>query len=771
MSTTILPRSFIVPAIAIAIALGSSTLPLPAQEISYARLPDNPVSDPFVAHATPFSDSFVFGFPFVPMAPPTPGSGPAIGIQPLRPVQTTIQVNAGQETFHGSFGATYRATQGDILSSAGTWKDATRYLQTMPGVVWNTDVSNDVIVRGGHPSENLYVVDGIEIPNINHLALEGTTGGFTSMIDTASISSVDLKAGIYDARYSSRLSSLIDIHTLEGRARTRAGELDLGIAGAGGFVEHPIGRSGSLLLSGHRSVLNLVTDDIGLNGVPIYTNGLARLELSPSDKDYISALSLDGGDSIAIRPNACDQGVTLPDRTQYDGIRGTHGIIWQHTHGPAVVSTLTGSYSGQNQDVGQLEQATTYANYTQCMNHPIQTTAVYKEQTYDGIPTLGYGIQFGSKDWFFSIGTIGRLARMNYAVAQPIGQQSPFNTNPTWTDATSFNRNFASGQTGTYLEATGHIDARWTVIAGVREETFALTNSHMLEPRASFAFRISERQAAHASYGRSAQLAPSINILSYAQNERLRPIQVSQFAVGADLWRMDRATITIEAFHKTYTNEPVSTEYPSLMLANMVDTLGQQFVWLPLKSGGRGRSEGVELLVRAQWARKLQFLGAATYGRTLYAAADGVMRPGNFDLPLVINGLATARLPWKIQASFRNTYATGRPYTPFNISLSEKQSRGVYDLTRVNALRGSAYNRLDFDVNRAFRIHKGLMNIHAGVQNALDRQNFLGYVWMDNCRAPWKTTCGLTPTSEYGVPETKATQMPLFPDAGVRYSF
>jgi len=49
----------------------------------------------------------------------------------------------------------------------------------------------------------------------------------------------------------------------------------------------------------------------------------------------------------------------------------------------------------------------------------------------------------------------------------------------------------------------------------------------------------------------------------------------------------DWATVSLETYRKRYGNEPVSTEYPSLMLANMVDTLGQQFVWLPLKSGGR----------------------------------------------------------------------------------------------------------------------------------------------------------------------------------------
>ena len=61
----------------------------------------------------------------------------------------------------------YNVTRDEVLSSAGTWGDFSRFLQILPSVVWNTDMSNDVLVRGGNPSENLYVVDGIEVPNIN----------------------------------------------------------------------------------------------------------------------------------------------------------------------------------------------------------------------------------------------------------------------------------------------------------------------------------------------------------------------------------------------------------------------------------------------------------------------------------------------------------------------------------------------------------------------------------------------------------------------------
>jgi len=110
---------------------------------------------------------------------------------PMSPVQSTIEVHSEapgapvESTVH-------QAYRGEIQSSAGTYGDFSRYLQLLPGVTKTSDTSNDVLVRGGATDENLYVVDGFEVPNINHLAVEGSTGGFTTMIDTDTIDRVNL---------------------------------------------------------------------------------------------------------------------------------------------------------------------------------------------------------------------------------------------------------------------------------------------------------------------------------------------------------------------------------------------------------------------------------------------------------------------------------------------------------------------------------------------------------------------------------------------------
>jgi hypothetical protein len=96
---------------------------------------------------------------------------------------------------------------------------------------------------------------------------------------------------------------------------------------------------------------------------------------------------------------------------------------------------------------------------------------------------------------------------------------------------------------------------------------------------------------------------------------------------------------------------------------------------------------------------------------------------------------------------------------------SNAQSRGIYDLTRINALRGPLYNRLDMELERRFRLPKGAFDIHAGAENILNRGNLMGYVWLDDCQVAWG--CG----NSSGEPITKADQMGRYPAFSLRYEF
>ena len=689
-------------------------------------------------------------------------------------VNATIEVNGQQlESRQKDEIAPHHASREDILSSAGTYGDFSRYLQLFPGVVFNNDESDDLIVRGGNPIENLYMVDGIEVPNINHLSTEGTTGGLVSMIDTGSIQGVDLRTGGYDSSYPERLSSIVSINTKQLGNGQRREQVEVGTVGAGGLVEIPLPGRGGILASGHRSLLNLFTNDIGLNGVPIYENGLATATLNPSESDKLTFLSLSGDDSIAIQPCAADWLETNTINTQYAGWRTTNGLRWQHLYSRDSFGIVTLSDSEQHQNIHQQDQflgaQAMMEKWNTCDVPATDFTpqTVYQELTNDGQTSVHYDFfsQFGSRI-NLKTGAVGTLHRFNYNVAQPAGEQSPLSLNPARSDATSFAPHLSSGETGFYAEGTLQLTNRLTANFGGRAQTFALDGSSSITPRAGINYQISEHTGLYGAFGNYAQLPPAIYLLSYQQNRDLKPIRARHYIVGANLWESPALHAKIEAYKKEYRDYPVSTEYPSLSLANMVDNLGQQFIWLPFISSGLGHSEGIELSADSHMAGHLFTQFNVAYARSEYAGLDGIFRPGNFDYPFVGNTAMTYRSGKRYEASARYEYSTGRPYTPFLLSDSITQDRPIYDTSKINAVRGPVYSRLDFQVERSFFFSDRRLAIYGGFENAFNRQNLLAYEFMPRC-------VSVRSCMQYsdGDPVTAIYQIPLFPNFGVRYWF
>ncbi len=675
-------------------------------------------------------------------------------------VTTTLQVSATQQEIHPGLAPTQVIQGKEILSSAGTYGDVSRYLQAMPGVVWSSDVSNDVLVRGGHPEENLYVIDGVEFDGISQLEMPGTTGGFASMIDATAVSDMEMRTDVYDASYSSRLSSLIEIHTrqLEGAEQERI--LSLGVEGIGGLYQRALPRGGTILLSAHRSILNLFTNNIGIDGVPVYTNLLARADLERGSRDSFTFLSLGGADSVDITPCASDPGVTEFDQTQYMGRRETASLTWKHGFNAALASDLTATYAVTRQNIEQQQQTGYFwANGTPC-NATSETS--YVENARNGEPRLNYTLRGTWKGWLLSTGVSGKLQNLNDSVAQPIGQLSPFSTSTVAADTAAFDRQFSTGEEAAFLQAEGSLGKRWSVMGGARVEAFAIDGSHAIEPRISVLYRLTQRQNLHASWNASAQLPPVMDLIGYPGNRQLQLITVHQSAVGMRLWQSGWGTLDAEAYARQYRHEPVSTEYPQLMLFNMIDTLGQAIVWLPLTGSGSANSRGLEAVLRAHWQDRMHLLLSATRSQSNYRALDGIRRAGNYDTPMTINALSSIRLPRRIALNSRESFASGRVYTPFDVADSLAQDRGIYELSRINALRGPLYNRLDLELERNFSLRRGRLDVRGGIENVMNRGNLLGYVWLQNCPPS---------DADWGIPIGKADQMGRFPTMSAEYRF
>jgi len=121
----------------------------------------------------------------------------------------------------------------EIRSNPGGNFDISRVIQTLPGVGGGQQggsFRNDIIIRGGASNENVFYMDGIEIPVINHFQTQGGSGGLQGILNTFFIEDVKLSSSTFDARYDNALSSVFQFKQKVGNANKFQGNIRASIS-------------------------------------------------------------------------------------------------------------------------------------------------------------------------------------------------------------------------------------------------------------------------------------------------------------------------------------------------------------------------------------------------------------------------------------------------------------------------------------------------------------------------------------------------------------
>jgi len=187
----------------------------------------------------------------------------------------------------------------------GVQEDVIRAVALLPGVAVTQAGRNDLAVRGGAPFQNLFVVDGIEVPNINHFGSQGSTGGPLSLINIQFVDETQFSAGGFGARYGDRTNSVTSLTLREG-SRSFGGELNLSATGYGAFVEGPMGKRGSYLFGVRRSYLDLVFKAAGFGFIPAYTDLTFKATQRLNSKTTLSMLAVGAIDDITFNNEKAD---------------------------------------------------------------------------------------------------------------------------------------------------------------------------------------------------------------------------------------------------------------------------------------------------------------------------------------------------------------------------------------------------------------------------------------------------------------------------------
>ncbi len=625
----------------------------------------------------------------------------------------------------------------EIEKSAGALQDVSRYVSTLPGVVTGSaDFRNDLIVRGGSPLENLFVVDNIEIPNINSFANLASAGGTVSLLDVQLIEDVTFLTGGYPAPYTNRLSSVMQVAQREGsRERFRA-RATLAYAGAGAVLEGPwASGKGSWVVSARRSFLDFFTEDLGTGGVPVYYSFTGKVVRDVGTRDRIWLTSITGIDDIRLGlAEGTDEDSPLGAfDIRYSGGRNATGVNWQRIFGARGVGLLglTHSSAAVDSTVKDLVRNGPYETGRPVDQVLAAGAITFRQDSTEAETTVKYDLTLhGGRFGEYRLGGSSKYSVNDYLTLSPLGYDGPFTLTPD-INPIDLRERFGATQASAYIQGTTELARRARLTIGGRFDRyghFSVSRSRF-SPRAGLSVRIVEDLSWNASWGIYHQMPVYLFLAAFPQNRLLNPARSDHWVTGL-AWTPGRdVRVTVEAYSKRYKDYSVATQFPALSFANVGDTFDVRDILYPMGSSGRGQARGIEVFAEKKSGGKWFGQANLAYSRARHAGLDGVMRPGAFDRPIVVNAVGGRRIARKWELGIRVAYLTGRPFTPFDLDVSRQQRRGVFDLDRVNQLRFDDYFSLDLRVDRNFRVGGRDVVVYAGLQNVTGRENPTTLLW------------------------------------------
>ena len=593
----------------------------------------------------------------------------------------------------------------DIEKIPGGNRDISRVIRSYPGVSYSPiGYRNDLIVRGGGPSENAFYLDGIEIPNINHFSTQGASGGPVGIINSDLIEQVQFYTGALPVEFVSVLSSAMDIRLKNGdpyktNFKGTVGASEVGVSGNG-----HIGKNTTYLYSLRQSYLQVLFKFLGLPFLPNYIDGLIKVKHRISSKSEISFIALGAIDRMKL--NTEEKGEEVEYMLSY------LPVIKQNTYTIGASYTYYGNNNRLNVAVSYSHLFNSNIKYlNNDDSSPENLMYAIKSKESKAIVRIEDVMQKGR--WSILSGINFRLNRFDNAEEVTLYSNLNFY---------QFSAYFSSLYTSYNKKFTARIGLK---AEGASYSSKLLRMWNQFSPRAVVSFRPVQNFSLNASFGVYHQLPP-LTSLGYTSdglypNKDLGYMKVFENSIGFKWNVSEPLVLGIEGFYKIYRDMPLSIAdgIPLACKGNDYGIVGNEL----LVSGAKGRAYGVEASVRWQIPGKLNLVGSFTLYNSQYKGADDNYYPSAWDNRFILNCGATYNFGHNWSTGAKLSCIGGAPYTPYDLEKSslkvywDKLGKAYLDYSLYNTMRLDPFAQLDIRVDKSFYFRKWMLGLYVDIQN------------------------------------------------------
>ncbi|MEM6523741.1 MAG: TonB-dependent receptor [Bacteroidota bacterium] len=614
-----------------------------------------------------------------------------------------------------------KLSQEEIATYPGGNNDIAKVVQSLPGVGGSVGgFRNDVIIRGGAPNENVYYLDDIEIPNINHFSTQGSAGGPVGLLNVSFFEGVTLTTSSFGAQYDNVLSGVLQFDQRNGNNRDYQTNVRISSSEAALTLEGPLFRNGkeqsntSFIISARRSYLQLLFQALDLPFLPDYWDYQYKFSHKIDDYNDLTITGVGSIDDFSVNvPDDFDeeQQATLDQLPIIRQWSTTAGISWKRRFkdGKGFMTTAL-STNILNNDFKQFEE-------------PAEETGLYLANVSQEQETkLRYNYTRFLEDWTITSGAVVQNADYSNETEDVV-------------NGFRFDTSLNFWRYGLYAQASrSFLNERLGISGGFRVDGNSFTDNgndllSTFSPRFSVSYQLDGKGewTANASVGRYYKIPP-YTILGFTNNDGTYAnqdaeyIQSDHLVAGIEHLLTPTTRVTLEGFYKRYDNYPVSLT-DSVSLANLggdFSVLGNE----PIVSVGLGRTYGLEFLIQKKFTKHFYGILAYTLYKSEYTAFDSndyISSTWDNGTLLTFTGGYKFGNNWEISARIR--YLGETPFAPVDQEATLANYPAIIrDFSRQGTVRLDPFNQTDLRIDKKWNLKGLTLDVFLEFQNLFSQE-------------------------------------------------